>query len=135
MNRHRLATQFFKYAIVGGTSNLILYVSYLCLTWLGVGHKTSMTSLYLLGTVVTFVANKYWTFGYLHSDNRAVARYVTAYFFGYLLNFLLLWIAVDHWHLPHQWVQLVAVFLVAGSLFVIQRHWVFPSSPACQNTT
>lgn len=117
--------QFLRYATVGLASNLLLYLAYLGITATGLGHKTAMTLLYVSGVLITFVANRSWSFAHRGLAQAAFIRYVIAYILGYLLNFALLWFAVDRLHLPHQGVQAVAVVLVAISLFLMHKYWVF----------
>lgn len=125
--------QFLRYAVVGLTSNLLLYLAYLGLTAAGLGHKTAMTLLYITGGLLTFIANRAWSFRHQGEVNSAFVRYVTAYVIGYALNFAMLWLAVDQFNLPHQWVQAVAIVVVAFSLFVLHRYWVF--APAIRGRT
>ena len=120
--------QFSRYASVGVASNLTLYLAYLGITALGMGHKLAMTLLYVTGILVTFVANRYWSFGYNGMAHKAFTRYVIAYVLGYVLNLGLLTFGVDHLSLPHQGVQAVAIVVVAGSLFLMQKFWVFAPS-------
>ena len=65
-------SQFFRYAIVGLISNVILYLAYLLLTGLGLGHKTAMTLLYAVGILQSFLLNRQWTLG-LHGDVRTLS--------------------------------------------------------------
>lgn len=123
--------QFLRYATVGLASNLILYLVYLGLTAAGFGHKTAMTLLYVTGVLITFVANRSWSFEHRGLVHTAFVRYVIAYLLGYLLNFMLLWFAVDRLQFPHQGVQAMAVVLVAVCLFLMHRYWVF--APAMRN--
>lgn len=125
MKRPRFHIQFLRYGLVGLISNGALYLGYLGLTRLGLGHKTAMTLLYLLGVMQTFYFNRRWSFGHDGQMTTAFVRYVVSYVFGYALNLALLWCAVDWLGLPHQGVQLVAIFLVAASLFLLHRYWVF----------
>lgn len=117
--------QFMRYIAVGLSANLLLYICYLVLTSIGMGHKTAMTLLYLSGVLLTFVANRVWSFSHGGLVHLAFGRYVIAYALGYLLNLALLWLAVDRMHLPHQGVQAVAIVLVAVSLFIMHKYWVF----------
>lgn len=133
MSRAETHTQFLKYATVGLVSNLLLYLAYLGITAVGMGHLTAMTLLYVSGVLVTFAANRSWSFKHRGFAQAAFFRYVIAYLLGYLLNFSLLWFAVDHLHLPHQAVQAVAIVLVAISLFLMHKYWVF--APATRNET
>lgn len=126
--------QFARYASVGVASNLTLYLAYLGVTALGMGHKLAMTLLYVTGVVVTFVANRNWSFDHDGLAHKAFARYVIAYVLGYLLNLGLLWLGVDRLNLPHQDVQAVAVIVVAISLFLMHKYWVF-TVPALRSPT
>ena len=120
--------QFLRYATVGVASNLLLYLAYLGLTIFGLGHKTAMTLVYVLGVLSTFIANRGWTFNHQGMAQTAFIRYVIAYVLGYLLNLGLLWLAVDRLHLPHQGVQAGAIVAVAVCLFLMHKFWVFAPS-------
>lgn len=117
--------QLSRYATVGLASNAIGYLLYLLLTHLGMGPKTAMTLLYVLGVIKSFYFNRRWSFRYEGRGSVAFVRYVAAYGLGYVLNLALLWSAVEGLGLPHQGVQLVAIFVVAGVLFLLHRYWVF----------
>lgn len=121
--------QFMRYIVVGATSNLLLYLAYIGLTAGGLGHKTAMTLLYITGGVLTFVVNRTWSFNHKGSGHAALARYLVAYVLGYLFNLTLLWIFVDRLHQPHQAVQAAAIVLVAVSLFLMNKFWVFAPPP------
>jgi putative flippase GtrA len=117
--------QFLRYAIVGISSNIILYLAYLLLTGFGLGHKTAMTLLYAVGILQTFLLNRHWTFGHQGSMHSAFARYVIVYFLGYLVNFSGLYVFVDVLGFAHQLIQGMMIILVAVLLFALQRLWVF----------
>jgi putative flippase GtrA len=117
--------QFFRYAVVGLTSNLLLYLAYLALTHLGMGHKTAMSLLYATGTCLTFVFNRNWTFGHNGRISRAFVSYVAVYLVGYLFNLLALYFLVDKLGFDHQWVQGCLIFVVAVLLFTLQKYVVF----------
>ena len=119
--------QSMRFAAVGIGSNLLLYLLYLILTSLGVGHKTAMSCLYLLGLVQTFLLNKTWTFAHQGKMHAALGRYLIAYGLGYLLNLGMLHLLVDRFGLPHLLIQGLAIFVVAVTMFLLQRHWVFTS--------
>lgn len=118
--------QFVRYSLVGLGSNLVLYLAYLLLTYLGMGPKSAMTLLYVLGVAQTFLFNRKWSFGHEGGLHSAFARYVASYALGYVLNLAVLWIAVDRMGLPHQIVQGVMILTLAVMLFVLQKFWVFP---------
>lgn len=120
-----LPAQAMRFGIVGIVSNAVLYVVYLLLTAAGLGPKPAMTLAYALGIGQTFVFNRRWSFAHRGNAGGALGRYVAVYAFGYLLNFAILWLAVDRLGWPHQWVQAGAVIVVAGSLFLLSKYWVF----------
>jgi putative flippase GtrA len=125
----RSGGQFLRYGLVGLASNLLLYVAYLGLTTLGIGHKTGMTVLYAVGVVQTFVFNRTWSFRHDGELHGAFARYVVSYACGYLLNLSMLWLAVDWLGMPHQIVQGIMVVVVALAIFLMQKYWVFADRP------
>ena len=118
--------QFLRYGVVGLGSNLLLYLAYLGLTHLGMGHKSAMTVLYAVGVAQTFLFNRTWSFRHQGRLHGAFARYVASYALGYLLNLTVLWLAVDRFGLPHQIVQGVMILTLAVMLFLLQKYWVFP---------
>lgn len=122
-------TQFFRYALVGLSSNLLLYLAYLLLTALGLGPKIAMSLLYATGVLLTFIANRIWSFSHSGIAHAAFVRYVIVYGLGYMINLGLLWLAVDRMHLPHQGVQAAAIVVVALSLFLMHKYWVFAPTP------
>lgn len=117
--------QLFRYAVVGLASNLALYLAYLLLTYIGIGYKSAMSLLYAVGTSLTFVFNRNWTFGHDGHITKAFVGYVSIYAMGYLFNLLALYILVEKIGFAHQWVQGVLIFVVAILLFTLQKLVVF----------
>lgn len=122
--------QLSRYAVVGLASNAVGYLLYLLLSYAGMGHKTAMTLLYVVGILQTFHFNRGWTFSHDGKLSGTFMRYLTAYAIGYLFNLTFLWLGADLLHLPHQWVQAAAIAIVALSLFLMQKYWVFPPAVA-----
>lgn len=117
--------QLFRYGLVGFSSNLTAYFVYLLITNWGIEPKKAMTLVYVLGVFISFAGNRKWTFQHNGDNTRTIARYVVAHLSGYLLNWLILFSFVDFLGYAHQWVQAVAIFVVAGFLFVVFKHFVF----------
>jgi putative flippase GtrA len=117
--------QLMRYGAVGFISNLFLYLSYLLVTFLGMGHKTAMSLFYLVGVSLTFMLNKNWTFNHKGHAPKAFLNYFSIYFFGYVLNFSGLYFFVDRLGFNHAWVQGFLVVLIALLLFVMQKTIVF----------
>ena len=120
--------QFFRYAVVGLASNAVSYLLYLVATWLGIGPKTAMTWIYLLGVLQAFFFNKKWSFRFAGAMAPAFVRYAAAYAMGYIVNLLALIVLVDQVGLPHQLIQGAMIVFVAVMLFLAQRYWVFPQT-------
>jgi len=120
-----ISVQFTRYAIVGLVSNFVLYMLYLTLTALGMGHKSAMTLLYVVGVAQTFIFNKKWSFRHGGNAAGAFTRYATAYAAGYVLNLFALWLFVDRMGFPHQIVQGIMIVTLAVFLFLAQKFWVF----------
>ena len=124
----RWKIQGLRYGIVGIVSNLVLYMSYLGFTSLGVGHKTAMTVLYVVGVLQSFYFNKRWSFSHDGVASSALFRYLFTYAFFYLLNVASLFLFVDRLGLPHAWVQALTMLAIIVPLFLVQRYWVFPQA-------
>jgi putative flippase GtrA len=116
---------FVRFAIVGIVSNAMLFVLYLVLTQLAMGHKLAASLAYAVGVSQTFLFNRSWSFRDGGALGPAFIRYLATYAFGYLLNMLVLVVLVDRMDYPHQWVQGAMILVLAVMLFVAQRFWVF----------
>ena len=117
--------QLIPYGLVGVVSNLTIYFVYLLITYLGVEPKTAMTLVYIIGALIGYIGNRKWTFAHHGNFTSAALRYVSAHFFGYLLNYMILFVFVDRFGYAHQWVQAVAIIIVASFLFIVFKYFVF----------
>lgn len=117
--------QLIRYGVVGMASNLTAYFVYLLITYYGVEPKIAMTLVYVIGATIGFIGNRKWTFAHRGNSTSAVLRYVLAHLLGYLLNFLILFTFVDCLGYAHQWVQAVAIIIVAVFLFIVFKYFVF----------
>jgi putative flippase GtrA len=117
--------QLFRFALVGLASNLLLYLAYLVITALDMGHKTAMTVVYVTGVCLTFALNRQWTFSYHGPLVPAFGKYVVIYLAGYLVNWFGLFVLVDRLGFDHRAVQACMVILVALFMFFAQRRVAF----------
>lgn len=122
----KVRKQFIRYIIVGLASNATAYLFYIVLTRLGFGPKVTMSFIYGIGVMQTFIMNKRWTFECKSKDINVLLRYCSAYGLGYFINIMALIVFVDDKGYPHEIVQGIMIFLLALLLFVIQKFWVFP---------
>jgi len=123
-------TRLIRYGVIGLALNFSGYLLYLGLTWLGAGPKTTMTLLYAVGAVAGYFSHRKLAFSYGGSVVGSAIRYGVAHLCGYGLNFALLYILVDRLGYPHQVIQGLAIFMVAGFLFLCFNFVVFPQSRA-----
>lgn len=119
--------QLFRYGVVGLATNFVGYLVYLLVT-LWVEPKLAVTALYPVGVLVAYFAHARYSFSYRHGKRAALARYLVAQAIGYGVNVLLLYVFSDRLRYPHQAVQAVAIFAVAGVLFLLMRYFVFPAA-------
>lgn len=119
-----------RFLIVGIVLNLVLYLLYLLLTTVGLGHKMAMTSLYFVGLALNFYFHKRWTFGHSGAVTYILWRYLAVYGVGYFINLAALAFFVDYLTYPHALVQAAAMIVLALFSFLGLRYWVFAASRA-----
>lgn len=117
--------QLVRYGLVGLSVNLASYLIYLLITHIGAEPKSVMTILYITGTLLGFAGHRKWTFVQNGAFLAPISRYFIAHFFGYLINFFLLFTFVDKLGYPHQWVQALSIMIVAVFLFIVFKYFVF----------
>lgn len=122
---HTSAAQLERYGLAGIASNLSDYLIFLLITSLGTGPKTAMTMLYVVGAAIGFIGNRRWIFAHHCTFLGSGVRYVITHCCGYLVNTAILFTFVDVLGYSHRWVQAIAIFVVAGFLFVAFRYFVF----------
>lgn len=122
--------QLLRYGIVGVVSNLSGYLAFLAITFAGVDPKAAMTFLYAIGATVGFFGNRKFAFAHDGDSIRAAAKYAVAHVIGYLLNLTILYVFVDKLGYRHEIVQGLAIFVIAGYLFLTFKFVVFRPEPA-----
>jgi putative flippase GtrA len=86
----------------------------------------AVTLLYPIGALSGYIGHSKFAFLYSGSHLFGVLRYVFAHLIGYGLNITILYICVDLLGYLHQLIQALAIFVVAGILFLMYRYYVFP---------
>lgn len=120
-----MCVQFTRFVAVGVGLNASLYVAYLLLTWLGMGHEAAMTITFCLGALLGFFFNRNLTFRHRGDYRAALLRFMECYAILYMINFAALWFFAGRMGIAHQIVQGGAVLVIALLAFVLQRYWVF----------
>lgn len=120
--------QLIKFGLVGLFSNLAGYLVYLLITSLGIEHKVTMSLLYAIGTIISYVGNRKWTFASEGSTFMTSVKHIVVFAIGYMLNFAILVVFVDKLGFAHQIVQAIAILIIALFLFVAMKFFVFPKA-------
>ena len=120
--------QIVRFGIVGIVQNGAGYLLYLLITWLGVDPKLTVSILYPISAVISYFGNKHWSFEYDGSFASSSVRFIITHIASYSLNMLLLFYFVDILFFPHQYIQLLAMFVCAIFLFLTLKFFVFPKS-------
>jgi putative flippase GtrA len=118
--------QFIRYGFVGVINNLLGYLLYLLITFLGVDPKVVITILYPVGALTAYFGHSKYSFHYEGRRAHALLRYCIAHLAGYGMNFMMLFILSDKLKFPHQAIQALAIVVVAGMLFLMFKYFVFP---------
>jgi putative flippase GtrA len=124
LGKTKIDKQVGRYIIVGVASNAVGYLLYLVLTRLGVGHKSAMSCIYVVGAAINFYLNRKWTFRAVQSVKAGLARYLLAIVLGYFLNLIWLYIFVDLLGWQHELVQAAAIVVISIYFFAINKYYV-----------
>ena len=117
--------QFIRYALVGAFNNIRGYLIYLLITSYWLEPKVAVSLMYPIGAGIAYFGHARYSFAYKGATTPGVARYVIAHTLGYVSNIGILYFLSDQLGWPHQVVQVMAIFLVAGILFFLFRYFVF----------
>jgi len=119
--------QFIRYGVVGLLNNALGYLVYLIVTFFWLDPKVAITMLYPLAAVMAYFGHMNYAFKHEGRRTHSLLRYGVAHVMGYGLNFMMLLILVERFKLPHQWVQAMAIPVLAGFLFLMLKYFVFPA--------
>lgn len=135
INNKSSIKQLIRYGFVGIISNLTGYLVYLLATYYGTTPKITMSFLYAIGATLGFLGNRKFTFAHKGNILGSGLRYLLAHFIGYLINLALLIILVDKLGYAHQWIQAIAIFIVAIFLFLAFKFFVFTQTDLSNTST
>lgn len=117
--------QMIRYGIVGVANNLISYLIYLLMTYLWLDPKVAVTLFYPIGAVTAYFGHYKYSFSYQGKNTFTMLRYGLAHVIGYSINLMMLLVLSDKFQLPHQAVQALAILVVAFTLFLLLKYFVF----------
>lgn len=116
-----------RYGVVGVLNNALGYLIYLVITWLWLDPKVAVTLMYPVGAVTAYFGHARYSFAYSGPTWHGIIRYSIAHLFGYGVNIGILYLLSDCLGYAHQLVQVVAIVVVAGILYLLLRYFVFPN--------
>ncbi|MGC1182738.1 GtrA family protein [Legionella sp.] len=117
--------QLLYYGIIGLLTNALGYFLFVLLTYVGVGAKISVTCLYLLCALLSFLSNWRITFNQFGAFLVTGVRFIAAHLVGYLINFIILLVFVDGLNYPAYKIEAFAIIMVAGYMFIAFKFFVF----------
>ena len=127
--------QFARYLLVGAAANAIVLGIYWSLS-LGVGllPELSLTLASAFGFVITYTANRIWSFNYRGDRAASLVRYSISYFVSYCLQLLVLHLGTDLLGYPHQWVVVFGVAVAVPASYALLTFFVFPRRTDVRST-
>lgn len=114
-----------RFLVAGALNTGAFYALYVLLVTLNFHYSLALVIEYAGGTLCGYLLNKYWTFADLDAARHGFLRYSLAYVGLYLLNLALLGLLVETGLLGPVIGQMVMLFVLTASSFVVQRYWVF----------
>ena len=118
---------FKRFFIVGVLNTIVGYTIFGLLVYFEVYYLLSLTISHVLGTIHSYLWNKFFTFKSKNKIRKEVLKFATIYTFIYLVNFLLLFLAVNVFRLNVYLSQIAILGFVIITSFVLQQKWAFKS--------
>lgn len=123
--------EFIRYAVVGLLNNLMIYMVYLLVTFLGLDPKIAITIFYPLGALSAYFGHLKYSFLYTGEKSWMLFKFVFAYALCYGLNLFMLFVLTDIAGFSHQLVQALAIAIIGVVLFLMIKYFVL--SPIAKN--
>lgn len=117
--------KIFRFLVVGAVTNLIGYVIFLLVVASGVPVKTTVTALYGVGVLMGFFGHRQFTFTDTKKWWHSLLMYCIVSVGGFGINYAMIVVFVDNWHIHHAYVEFVAIGVVAAYMFIMNRFVVF----------
>lgn len=119
--------QFARYIFVGATANALVLGLYWSLS-LGAGllPELSLTLASASGFILTYAANRMWSFRYRGEHAMSLLRYLVTYIVSYCLQLIVLFVGTDTLGYPHQYVVVLGVLIAVPVSYALLTLFVFP---------
>ena len=121
-----LSRQFLHFAAVGATGTAVQYLTlWLGVEWFSLGAVTASAIGYLLGSVVNYVLNYFFTFASGKSHVETASKYYAVLAVGWCLNTALMTLFVRYLDWNYWIAQIVTTGLGLIWNFLGSRFWAF----------
>jgi putative flippase GtrA len=123
--------QFIQFAAVGAAGTTVQYVT----LWAGVEILAAPAVIssavgYVLGSVINYLLNYFFTFESGQSHIRVASKYYTVLGVGWCINYALMKILVDHISLHYWFAQVFTTGVGLMWNFIGSKWWVFKGASA-----
>ena len=121
-----LSRQFLRFAAVGAAGTAVQYLTlWLGVEWFSLGAVTASAIGYLLGSVVNYVLNYFFTFASGKSHVETASKYYAVLAVGWCLNTALMTLFVRYLDWNYWIAQIVTTGLGLIWNFLGSRFWAF----------
>lgn len=121
-----IVEQFLKFGAVGVTNTLLTFAVFTILVKeLGVWYVAASAIGFIAGAANGFLLNRSWTFRGHRGGQSAALRWTVVQGVGLLCDLGLIYVFVDSAGLPKLVGQALAIALVVGGTFYVNRIWTF----------
>lgn len=121
-----LVGQFLRFHLVGAGTLLVGTLVFLGLVALGCNYVIALGGDYAVGILFSYFMNKAYTFkAKVHSDVKPLSATVLSYLLTFLLNVLLLSIAVEVYAFDLVYSQILIMVALAVMNFLMFKFWIF----------
>jgi len=118
--------ELFRFHLVGAGTLLIGTLVFLALVSLGIEYWLALTGDYAAGILFSYYMNKSFTFrASTRSDLKPLSFTILGYLVAFLLNLILLSIAVERLSLDVVYSQIVIMLLLAALNFLVFKYLIF----------
>ncbi len=120
-------TKFIKFSIVGFINTVSSYLLFfILLEFAHINYLVSSVISYVLGILISYFGNKYWTFRIIRSVWRLeFIKYIILNIVGLAINTLIMVLLVENFKLNPLIAQIFAMSVVIFYNFFGSKFWVF----------
>ena len=118
--------KIFRFILVGSVNTIAMYILYVGIIFIGLSYNIALTIDYVIGIIVGYMMNRYWTFAVNTSVMKSFPKYCVTYVGIYFINLAILNVIVRNNLLNPLLGQLVALGGIVFCSFLLQNFWVFP---------